>query len=393
MLLIRNLPFVACLLTAITFTPGSLTGQELDAFYDPSEIDINWFEPIASGAFDESVANNGWFFSYSRLKAFVSRPQGTLGTATIPSFYATNPPFTASEDSYGTASDSNLDSAWGNRYDLGFNSSDGTGVWLVYRNIENPRNTLVLNHVDQAGNAILNNGQDPIPPTFVTLNGINIYSFEVNRTWDLSSTGGGLGLQPFTGLRYLRVRDHGDRADFISELVPNTEFPAISAPNSTIVLFDRDYFQQQFVTTDNDMLGGQLGLQSCWRRGRWVVSSDVRALVFHNFRNRTRVVRTETSLDPVTAAYDANGILTTITRANIDNEYLAPTQSSFDDESGRFVYGGEFHLNSAFEITRGFALNVGAELTVFGDGIGRGIQRTDDSLVIGGLTFGMSFNR
>ncbi len=96
-----------------------------------------------------------------------------------------------------------------------------------------------------------------------------------------------------------------------------------------------------------------------------------------------------------TAAYVADGIGGGILGAQTPGGTVIQNQNTTTeiDQSNEFVYGGEFHLESTFEVTRGFALRAGLEVIVFGDGIGRGLVDTSDSLVLTGYSMGFSLNR
>ena len=91
-----------------------------------------------------------------------------------------------------------------------------------------------------------------------------------------------------------------------------------------------------------------------------------------------------------TATYDATG-LTGIAQSNLLQE---STQTQTFDSQDSLVYGGEWNLDLSFDITQGFALNVGGEIIFFADGIGRGADiENQESLLMTGLTFGFTVNR
>ena len=85
------------------------------------------------------------------------------------------------------------------------------------------------------------------------------------------------------------------------------------------------------------------------------------------------------------------GILTAITP--VTGVLQDFDQEQHVEQSNTFVYGGEFHLDVAFEVTQGFAINVGGQVIAFADGIGRGLEGTDDSLLLSGVSLGFTFNR
>ena len=151
------------------------------------------------------------------------------------------------------------------------------------------------------------------------------------------------------------------------------------------------------MTTDNDLFGGQLGIRSRWRRGRWQVSSDIRGMAFWNHQVKERITSDEEQQQNWLATYPGTppgiGVGPTIAPAGngvipIDFRHTQETETN-----NTFAYGGELNLELAFEVTRGFAVTAGAEIIAIGDGIGRGFNGVDDSLVMSGFSFGFNFNR
>jgi hypothetical protein len=279
------------------------------------------------------------------------------------------------------------DWAWGNRFDIGYMAEGGDGLWVVIRKLDNPNVQLVETNVNRNGEIEADLFGDPVGPTFITLNAFNVYGIEVNRVWRSVTWGNGFVVEPFAGPRYVRIRDHSDRADYFFErpLVPGTG-PA----NGTLTFINDDQFRDQTVTTDNDLFGGQFGLRTQWHRGRWLVSSDLRGFVFHNFRDRDRIISEEINQQTITATYDANGVLQNVALGDVN---VSSTKDDLTDESGRFAFGGELRLESMFEITQGFALRGAAEMIVFADGIGRGFTGTSETFALLGFTFGFALNR
>ena len=117
--------------------PGFLhTGDDNSDFtglYDPfCDLDTCWFEPIYCDC-PERPLNSGWFFEYSRTALKVSRPRNVgrltydpnpeLGTPDADSLLTSIYTATDGGDLYG-------DLAWGNRFDFGWVSDEGTGLWV-----------------------------------------------------------------------------------------------------------------------------------------------------------------------------------------------------------------------------------------------------------------------
>ncbi len=364
----------------------------IDDFYDPFyEIDADWFEPIYGDSPDERPINSGWFFSYDRVNLNVSRPRdepgqlffdpGTVDSNPIPSSYIGS-----------QTGDHEGDWALGNRFDFGYTAADGTGLWFIARKLDNPNRVEQIINTDSNDDVSNRPDGEPWGDTFVTLNGFNMWGIEMNKVWRLPPTPKGTILEPFVGPRYVRLRDHADRDDVYTDTLG---FPLVGIPGETrIDRFDFN-FQQNRVTTDNNLFGGQFGVRSRWRRGRWQVVSDIRGLLFQNRRQRERFSQNEIQSQDFTGTYGADGlgggILNAVATSGPLTQYQS--QTTVYDSSTHFVYGGELNLETTFEVTRGFALRAGAEIIAFADGVGRGITATDDSVVLAGFSIGFSLNR
>ena len=119
-------------------------------------------------------------------------------------------------------------------------------------------------------------------------------------------------------------------------------------------------YREALITTDNDLFGGQFGMRSRWRRGRWQITSDIRGLMFWNHQVKETIASNETQSQTLFAVYDAAGDITAI------NTPTAPLQLTDQehiyDDNNTFVYGGEVNLQAAFEVTQGLAITFGGEI-------------------------------
>lgn len=370
--------------------PGFLhTGDDNSDFtglYDPfCDLDTCWFEPIYCDC-PERPLNSGWFFEYSRTALKVSRPRnvGRLTYDPNPELGIPDPDnlltsiYTSTDggDLYG-------DLGWGNRFDFGWVSDEGTGIWIVARKLDSPDERVTFQNtsgVDLAENAL--------PETFATVNGLRMWGVEGNKTWRLTPTPKGTVMEPFVGLRYVRLRDHSDRDDIFNNF-DRLQFPATNPPASLVRTIGYN-FRQSTITTDNDLFGGQFGLRSRWRRGRWQVTSDIRGLMFWNHQVKETISDNQEQTENFLATYDATGLTGVASTGVLIQE---SSQDQTFDSNNTFVYGGELNLQLAFEVTQGFSINVGGEIIAFADGVGRGPEGVDDSLLLTGLTMGFSFNR
>ena len=194
--------------------------SDFTGLYDPfCDLDTCWFEPINCECPDERPLNSGWFFGYSRMNLNVSRPRDENPTLyydpepgiggpgnLIPSIY------TGSD----FASDYQGDWSWGNRFDFGWVSEDGSGLWIVARKLDSPDKTLEFDNIDLNNDDSVRPDNEPWGPTFVTLNGMRMWGVEVNKIWRLDPTPKGTIIEPFLGPRYIRLRDHANRDDVFS---------------------------------------------------------------------------------------------------------------------------------------------------------------------------------
>ena len=384
--------------------PGFLhTGDDNSDFtnlYDPfCDLDTCWFEPIDCDCADERSLNSGWFFRYSRTALRVSRPRN-VGQVS----YDPTPELGTPDDNdlifstfeVNEPSDYDGDLALGNRFDFGWVSDEGTGLWFIARKLDNPDEVVTFSNVDSNGDASTRPDEEPFGPTFITANGLQMWGFEGNKTWRLTPTPRGTVMEPFVGLRYVRLRDLADRNDVFNNF-EDLNFPTFLPPGAVpgeLELVRTIFFnyRQSIITTDNDLFGGQFGMRSRWRRGRWQVTSDLRGLMFWNHQVRETIEINEEQAENFQSTFSPAGVLQTVaeTPASLLQD---TTQTQTFETANTFVYGGELNLGLDFEVTQGFALNFGAEILAFADGVGRGNEGHDDSLVMAGFSLGFSLNR
>ena len=371
--------------------------SDFTGLYDPfCDLDTNWFEPIYCDCPDERPLNSGWFFGYSRMRLRVSRPrdpgqvfytpQTDAGPGDpIPSIYQ------------GTdSSEYGGDWAWGNRFDFGWVSEEGTGLWFVARKLDSPDQRVGFDNIDLNNDDGIRPDTEPWGPTSVTVNGLRMYGFEGNKIWRLEPGPRGTIMEPFVGARFVRLRDHADRTDVFTNANDSLLFPPTNTPNSSIVETSFFNYRDARITTDNDLFGGQFGMRSRWRRGRWQITSDIRGMMFWNHQVKEIITDNETQSQTFVATYggDNGSGEGTLTGVATPGDLLQLfDQNHTNATSNTFVYGGELHLETAFEVTQGFALTFGAEIIAFADGIGRGATGTDDSVVMTGVSAGFTLNR
>jgi len=388
----------------IGFFGKSDDNSDFTGLYDPfCDLDTNWFEPIYCDC-PERPLNSGWFFGYRRTNMNVSRPHNEV----VSQFYDQEDGDVARPDdelmrsiySGSISDDLGGDWSWGNRFDFGWMSEQGSGLWFVARKQDSPDRRVTFDNIDQSGLSALRLNDQPWGPTSATVNGLRMYGFEANKVWRLKPTAKGTVMEPFVGPRYVRLRDHADRTDIYSDFYRTVGTFPTNGQQFPIVRRVNFAYSDTTMTTDNDLFGGQFGMRSKWRRGRWQVTSDIRGLMFWNHQSSERITRNERQTENWVATYNAitvNGI----TENNITG--VAPVaggvvieeqrQIHTSDTRNTFAYGGELNFELAFEVTQGFALTAGAEIIAIGDGVGRGFQSVDDSLVMSGFSIGFTYNR
>ncbi len=380
----------------IGFFGKSDDNSDFTGLYDPfCDLDTCWFEPISCDC-TERPMNSGWFFGYRRTNMNISRPRNEE----VSQFYDPfDGDFARPDDellrsiySGNIDDDFRGDWSWGNRFDFGWMSEEGSGLWFVARKQDSPEQRLTFTNVDQNLLPALRLDNTPFGPTTALINGLEMYGFEANKVWRLAPTARGTVMEPFIGPRYIRLRDSSDRNDIFSDFFETVGTFPLTGQTVPIVRRVNFAFRQTMITTDNDLFGGQFGMRSRWRRGRWQVSSDVRGLMFWNHQSRERIDQDERQAENFVANFDVNTNIAAVNSVN-GVVILDSRQTHTTESHNTFAYGGELNLELAFEVTQGFAITAGAEVIAIGDGVGRGFESVDDSLVMSGFSLGFTYNR
>ena len=283
--------------------------SDFTGLYDPfCDLDTCWFEPIYCDC-PERPLNSGWFFGYRRMRTSVSRPRNEPNV----DFYEPLPgaPRPESEQIPSLfqgdyASEHHGDWAWGNRFDFGWMSEQGSGLWFVARKLDSPNATVEFDNTDLNGFGGTRFDGLPWGDTSAILNGLRMYGFEANKVWRLEPTPRGAIIEPFVGARYMRIRDFADRTDVFSDAYDKlSTFPSQNIGGFFITTKLFFAYRDTQMTTDNDLFGGQFGLRSRWRRGRWQVSSDIRGMMFLNHQVKEKLTRDERQEQDWIATYAA----------------------------------------------------------------------------------------
>jgi hypothetical protein len=380
---------------AVLALAGFARAQVIQPFIEPGyfEHDLQFFAPASDlDTYGGPVLREGWFGSYDRMYLRMSRPDDV--------------------DSH-----TRVDRGWGNRWDLGYitegvNHDHGwlfsysnfeTGIWQTTHQEK-------INRVneddegrppaDEDGTADDTEFVNPIsdrndsgPPDQArfykvrdSLNVGDMDSIEINKLFRMPILHHGGVLEPFFGFRYVKFDSVWQQQDYFRYNEDGLVFPFPPViPNR--VLFDIGDAETEDLITDrfrftNDMIGGQLGFRWSRRVSRWNLSSELRAIGFHNFQNLERKFEIERTY------YDGGGT---------GSEVEGQVRTKFTENwySNSTVVAADIRAQAAFEVTRDVSLQVGAQYLGFFDGIGRGqfIQFNSQDLHLVGLTFGVEVNR
>lgn len=323
--------------------------------FDP---DYQFFAPADISNFGNGVpARIGFFFTYDRMYMNVSRPESTFN-----GFF--------SEPWEG-------DWTWGNRYNLGYMTEEDHGWTLSHIHINGPNfgDETLVGYPDAITPPVGPTPIDVAPVVFQSLERrveSRFASVDFNKTFR-SKLHHGAYFEPYFGARYIYFRD-------------------FSTDYSRFITGEIDNITEQRVK--NQIVLAQIGMRTHVRKGRWILSSDVKGAVGNNFQFHRLDTRTREVFTPPR-------LITTL---------FEPNQSL-----NEFVPMGELRVETQFDITRDLSLRAGMELMYFGRGIGRADTRpvgpvfdeeltfigpavpdsaalNDQDLLMVGLTFGFSYN-
>ena len=345
---------------------------------EPGEFhaDYQFFSPLQTEDYlDEFPPTIGWFFTYDRTYFRINRPDA--------------------EESF-----MQTDRSWGNRFDFGYTTSQGHGWYFSVMDISGPN---VSDRIRQERNNRFVEGspqEEPIDPPqdnnnretgardyFLndSLNIATLSNFEINKTFRQKPRNNGSIVEPFIGFRMARFTDFYRNDEYNRYDDEGNPVPSIPDPNDPDSPAPDDAAIEEYISSNanlaNNMFGGQFGARWYNKRGRWLISGEIKAFAMANLQNLED--RTFTTI--------------TLVDVGTDNDVDTETQqfvSSFAHAS-EFVVGGELRAEAAYEVTRDFSLRFGFELLQLGRGIGRGndITQNSQATTIYGITFGCTLNR
>jgi hypothetical protein len=413
------------MIATLAFAPVA-EAQLWQPFIDPGyfDYDLQFFAPAADiDPYGGPIQRTGWFGAYDRMYIGISRPDFPANyTNPFPDTYTTQ--WTGSVDpdpSHG------IDSAWGNRWDVGYMIDDVNHDhgWLfsamrigspnanhvvhqqrINRLNEDDDGFVVTSGSSSAGTTVepdsdRNNAGPPNRERFYditnSLNSGSMNSVELNKIFRTEPLNHGGILEPFFGVRYIQFKDNFSRQFYQTYddngVTPDPGWPpAFPIPvippgqvgGTGVALTDatvEDLASDRFCFT-NDMFGGQLGLRWLKRANRWNLNSELRVFAMQNWQKLHRSFTVERTF------YDGPG-------ENAQVTAIFPYKLTQDWSDTSIMVGTDIRAEVAYEFTRDVHLNVGTQYLGFYNGIGRGpdINHNSQALNALGLTFGVVVNR
>lgn len=392
---VRKLTFGLLVAAALLAGQRGAEAQERLPIADPFHFDpdFRWFEPVyAADLMDmkpSKRASTGWYGAYDRMRLYYSRPEVNILREGNTTDYADD-----------------LDEGWGDRMEVGYMLESGSGWSASYMNLGGPSayDTILqerINRLNTEDN--IGPGDDDDSGTFDrfgqllpsadrntkqfreriyelqdSLNVFNGSSFEINKTWRLEPYHYGGMLEPLIGLRYIDLNDYWQQEDY-------QRFQGLG---NLVQLEDPDgnpleVYSLARAKTDNKMFGGQLGARYFKYMDRFMVSGEFKAFAMANYQSH------RSSNEQVLTAYDGVGI-------DSETVYVVNTRSALAyRDNDEFVVGYDVRADVSYQLTRHFQIRGGFQMIDLGRGIWRGQidDRTDQSVVMVGGTFGIALNR
>ncbi len=357
-------------------------GPAFHPFAEPLEFDPDWqfFAPVDVDAMLEKSprkrAHTGWYATYDRTYLWVSRPE--------------------TEQSRNTG-----DFGWGNRFDLGFMTSERSGWLASFRHIGGPNvyDTIYQERINRVNTADTNSLTNPVNPfidrndpqfgtrAYILGDSLNVFSlsnFEINKTWRREPYRYGGIIEPMVGFRY------GTLTDFAMNQNYTRSRDQITNPGVQTTETQQEQLTSWETTIKNRMVGGQLGARYFTHYDRWTVSGELRAFGMANFQAREFAQRTYTT--HYTGAPAIN--------VGVDATDYQTGTSFVHGTNTEFVFGFEARAEAAYQLTKAFSVRGGLDMIDFADGIWRAanpnfgqVNLHDQDVQLAGFTFGIEFNR
>ncbi len=356
-------------------------GPAYHPFAEPLEFDPDWqfFAPVDVDAMLEKSprkrANTGWYATYDRTYLWASRPEH--------------------EQSKNTG-----DFGWGNRFDVGFMTSERSGWLASFRHIGGPNvyDRIYQERIDRFNADDTNSLTTPVNPyldrndpqlgtrAYILGDSLNVFSlsnFEINKTWRREPYRYGGIIEPMIGFKYATMTDFDMNQSYVRTLGD------ITTPGGADTQTQQETLTSHETKNFNRMVGGQLGARYFTHYTRWTVSGELRAFALANFQDSEYAKRVYTT--HYTGA-PAIGVATDATDFTTGTAFVHDTNTEF-------VFGFEARAEAAYQFTKALSVRGGLDVIDFADGIWRAAnpdnntQIQDQDVQLAGFTFGLEFNR
>ena len=392
---------------------------EIDPIHWEEETDAQFFAPAELGDLgNPPPLRSGVFASYERMNLHLSRPnQGPnlLGLTFLspgPTSRFTN---VSQHQPWG------VDGGWGNRFTFGWGDEKGCGWLGRYERLqvasdyyiqlptteEGAQTPFPLDILDDDGEGV-NIPNDMILDDYTVLNNSanNAFyqNFELNRVIRLKRLYRGGVLEPYFGIRYTDFDHRHQETGFVYSnlggpvigFVPNPvvgvggiiDFPPGQIPVGNV----SNSWHNLVSTVENEMFGGQLGLR--WRNqiGRWKIGLDTRVFGMHNWQTARGTYNERHWIDT-----DASGLDPAL------DETVQTSQTVVTDHNREFTFGGDLRAELGIQATRDISLIIAFQGMAFAKGVSRDaiipialpdrFINTQESIYMGGVTFGVEYNK
>ena len=380
----------ASLLTALAMLAGgtSVHAQEYLPPADPHAFDpdFRWFEPVHDMDLADMKAkyraNTGWFGTYDRLKLYASRPE-------------TNNP---------RASETQLDSGDGDRYEVGYMLPSENGWMFTYTDMDvDQYDTLRherLNRYSEAeltGEGFIDFFDLPVPISDANNIGYNFRfydiqeaqnvftydSYELNKTWRMEPYHYGGILEPMVGIRWMDVEDLNLFQDYLTTFDESPLQGRFAAAERLTTVSAR---------TENDLIGPQVGFRYFKFRDRFTFATDFRVFAGGSFQSS----RSQTSSETTVYNYEENVVEIGQAPLAVDRTESPLIHTRNEEAFVGFDLRGEI----GYQLTKAITIRGGFQLIDIGTGLWRGGAGTnqlagdrDQDLQMLGGTFGVTLNR
>lgn len=380
--------------------------------FDP---DFQWFEPVYDADIldmkPKKRAHKGWFATYDRINLYGSRPNQVDNTN----------------------DDRKMDSGGGHRYEVGFMRPDEeSGALFTYtENFAAAGDYLRVDRVnrlnidDLEGEPLYALGPTRFGlPVFsedgnvigfsrrfydlgLTLNQMDMKSYELSKTWRLEPYHYGGILEPMLGVRFISAEDSAGLRTYARspETAEQAALGVGTSPYVTLLPFDPDddelaveRLSRSEVEIDNDLYLLQAGFRYFKNMNRFRYSAEFRGFLGLNTQfYRSQGSTTTTIYD----GYDIGAEVLSNIQANNAAQFL---------QNDEFVIGFDARAELGYQLTKMINLRTGVQVIDVGSGVWRSsrnlseqtggllapsieIGDQDQSYIAFGYTFGIELNR